>query len=67
MIDVDTAVRGGLRLATGLVLGACTAVAELIFVLLTGLARRAAALDGTFDVDSPVGGPTVITVKLPCG
>ncbi|WP_241561818.1 MULTISPECIES: sensor histidine kinase [unclassified Streptomyces] len=34
---------------------------------LTGLARRAAALDGTFDVDSPVGGPTVITVKLPCG
>ncbi|MFD0904743.1 sensor histidine kinase [Actinomadura sediminis] len=34
---------------------------------LAGLARRAAALDGTFAVDSPPGGPTVITAELPCG
>ncbi|MEV3874704.1 sensor histidine kinase [Streptomyces sp. NPDC002454] len=34
---MNTAVRGGLRLVTGLVLGACTAIAELIFVLLAGL------------------------------
>ncbi|MEV4008694.1 histidine kinase, partial [Actinomadura sp. NPDC049753] len=34
---------------------------------LAGLARRVAALDGTFAVDSPRGGPTVITAELPCG
>ena len=34
---------------------------------LAGLARRVAALDGTFGVDSPPGGPTVITAGLPCG
>ncbi|MGP4029512.1 sensor histidine kinase [Actinomadura sp. 3N407] len=34
---------------------------------LAGLARRVAALDGTFDVHSPPGGPTVITAELPCG
>ncbi|MER7014621.1 histidine kinase [Saccharopolyspora sp. NPDC000359] len=34
---------------------------------LSGLARRVAALDGRFEVDSPVGGPTVITAELPCG
>ncbi|RKT86231.1 Signal transduction histidine kinase [Saccharopolyspora antimicrobica] len=33
---------------------------------LSGLARRVAALDGRFTVDSPVGGPTVITAELPC-
>ncbi|MBO2451165.1 sensor histidine kinase [Actinomadura barringtoniae] len=33
---------------------------------LAGLARRVAALDGTFGVDSPPGGPTVITAGLPC-
>ncbi|MFF2845977.1 sensor histidine kinase [Streptomyces sp. NPDC058001] len=33
---------------------------------LIGLARRTAALDGTFDVVSPLGGPTVITAELPC-
>lgn len=33
---------------------------------LLGLARRAAALDGTFKVLSPVGGPTVVTAELPC-
>ena len=32
---------------------------------LSGLARRAAALDGTFHVDSPAGGPTTVTMKLP--
>ncbi|MEO3829622.1 histidine kinase [Actinomadura sp. B10D3] len=34
---------------------------------LAGLARRVAALDGAFTVDSPAGGPTVITAELPCG
>ena len=34
---------------------------------LRGLAQRAAAVDGTLTVDSPPGGPTAITVALPCG
>jgi signal transduction histidine kinase len=34
---------------------------------LRGLAQRAAAVDGTFAVHSPPGGPTTITVELPCG
>ncbi len=34
---------------------------------LAGLARRVAALDGTFGLDSPPGGPTVISADLPCG
>lgn len=33
---------------------------------LAGLARRAASVDGAFAISSPVGGPTVITVELPC-
>jgi len=33
---------------------------------LSGLARRVAALDGEFTVDSPAGGPTVIVARLPC-
>ncbi|WP_329442076.1 sensor histidine kinase [Streptomyces canus] len=33
---------------------------------LLGMRRRVAALDGTFDVTSPAGGPTVIDVELPC-
>jgi signal transduction histidine kinase len=33
---------------------------------LTGLARRAASVDGTFEIASPAGGPTLITVDLPC-
>ncbi|MEV7010849.1 histidine kinase [Streptosporangium sp. NPDC051022] len=33
---------------------------------LSGLARRVAALDGRFHVDSPPGGPTTITAELPC-
>ncbi|MEV4639081.1 sensor domain-containing protein [Actinoplanes sp. NPDC049548] len=32
---------------------------------LAGLARRAAALDGRLAVDSPVGGPTTVTMTLP--
>ncbi|WP_327085544.1 sensor histidine kinase [Nonomuraea sp. NBC_01738] len=31
-----------------------------------GIRLRAAALDGTVTVDSPAGGPTAITVELPC-
>ncbi|SEG80583.1 Signal transduction histidine kinase [Thermomonospora echinospora] len=34
---------------------------------LAGLTRRVAALDGRLGVDSPLGGPTVITAELPCG
>lgn len=33
---------------------------------LLGMRRRVAALDGTFEVTSPAGGPTVIDVELPC-
>ncbi|MEV8014779.1 sensor histidine kinase [Streptomyces sp. NPDC086554] len=33
---------------------------------LLGVRRRVAALDGTVEVTSPVGGPTVIEVELPC-
>jgi signal transduction histidine kinase len=33
---------------------------------LHGLAQRAAAVDGTLTLDSPPGGPTTITVELPC-
>ena len=34
---------------------------------LVGLRRRVDALDGSVDVDSPPGGPTTITLELPCG
>jgi signal transduction histidine kinase len=33
---------------------------------LRGLAQRAAAVDGTLAIDSPPGGPTIITAELPC-
>ena len=33
---------------------------------LSGLARRVKAADGTFEMDSPVGGPTLIHARLPC-
>ncbi|HEY2307685.1 MAG TPA: histidine kinase, partial [Streptosporangiaceae bacterium] len=33
---------------------------------LTGLAQRAASVDGRFEIVSPVGGPTTIMVELPC-
>jgi signal transduction histidine kinase len=34
---------------------------------LAGLAKRAQSVDGTFEIKSPPGGPTLITVELPCG
>jgi signal transduction histidine kinase len=34
---------------------------------LKGLAQRVEALDGTLEVDSPPGGPTVVRALLPCG
>ncbi|KUL41316.1 sensor histidine kinase [Actinoplanes awajinensis] len=34
---------------------------------LIGLADRVRTVDGRLDVDSPDGGPTVVTVELPCG
>jgi signal transduction histidine kinase len=33
---------------------------------LVGLAQRVAAVDGTLSIESPTGGPTRITVDLPC-
>ncbi|MET0821572.1 MAG: histidine kinase, partial [Aeromicrobium sp.] len=33
---------------------------------LSGVARRLTAFDGTMDVVSPVGGPTTITLEVPC-
>jgi signal transduction histidine kinase len=33
---------------------------------LAGLAKRASSVDGTFEIASPPGGPTLITVDLPC-
>lgn len=32
---------------------------------LVGLARRVSRMNGTLDLDSPAGGPTVVTVRLP--
>jgi signal transduction histidine kinase len=34
---------------------------------LTGLMQRVRALDGTFAVSSPAGGPTTIRAEIPCG
>lgn len=34
---------------------------------LAGLADRVRAADGRLDVESPAGGPTVLTAELPCG
>jgi signal transduction histidine kinase len=34
---------------------------------LTGIRRRAEALDGSLTLTSPPGGPTTIDVDLPCG
>jgi signal transduction histidine kinase len=33
---------------------------------LQGLRRRVEALDGTFRVESPPGGPTIVEAVLPC-
>ncbi|MCW2917880.1 MAG: two-component system sensor kinase [Actinomycetia bacterium] len=33
---------------------------------LDGLAKRVASVDGKFSLSSPVGGPTVLSVELPC-
>ncbi|MFI6538670.1 hypothetical protein ACIBHY_39890 [Nonomuraea sp. NPDC050547] len=32
-----------------------------------GIRRRVEAHDGSFTLDSPAGGPTVLNVTLPCG
>lgn len=34
---------------------------------IAGIRRRVLALDGAVEVDSPAGGPTTVTVELPCG
>ena len=33
---------------------------------LAGVARRLAAFDGTMAVSSPIGGPTIVTLEVPC-
>jgi signal transduction histidine kinase len=33
---------------------------------IAGLRDRARAVDGSFELDSPVGGPTTVKVGLPC-
>jgi signal transduction histidine kinase len=33
---------------------------------LAGLAKRASSVDGTFEIASPPGGPTLLSVDLPC-
>ncbi|MBV9794433.1 MAG: sensor domain-containing protein [Actinobacteria bacterium] len=33
---------------------------------LAGLAKRAASVDGSFEITSPAGGPTLLSVDLPC-
>ena len=34
---------------------------------LSGLADRVSGVDGTLSVESPSGGPTIISAVLPCG
>ena len=34
---------------------------------LDGVRRRLDVFDATLDLDSPIGGPTLITVQVPCG
>ena len=34
---------------------------------LRGLAQRVEALDGSLEIHSPIGGPTVVRALLPCG
>jgi signal transduction histidine kinase len=34
---------------------------------LAGLADRVRGLGGSFELESPAGGPTVVTARLPCG
>jgi signal transduction histidine kinase len=33
---------------------------------ISGIARRLAAFDGVLVLSSPVGGPTVVTLEIPC-
>ena len=33
---------------------------------LIGIERRLAAFDGTLSMASPLGGPTIVTMKVPC-
>ena len=40
-------------------------IAEDAAVIRAGLAERVRTVDGQLDIDSPAGGPTVVTVELP--
>lgn len=63
-IDVTRADDGGLAVS---VTDDGVGGAEPAGTGLSGLARRVAAADGEFNVDSPAGGPTVVRAWLPCG
>jgi signal transduction histidine kinase len=54
--------RGGASIGTG-----SSGVGGSSGTGLGGLARRVAALDGALTIESPAGGPTVVTVTLPAG
>jgi signal transduction histidine kinase len=63
-IDIRIASRDGLLLVE--VVDDGTGGADPSGPGLVGLKQRAEALDGTLRVQSPAGGPTTVTVELPC-
>lgn len=67
MVSVRDNGHGGVRQpgTAGPVEAAATEPTRPVGGGLTGLAARARAVDGSLTVDSPAGGPTVVTVTLP--
>ncbi|MDW5327272.1 sensor histidine kinase [Plantactinospora sp. KLBMP9567] len=63
-VDVEVVVRDGRLVVT--VVDDGVGGADPAGVGLSGLARRVAALDGRFRVQSPTGGPTTVVAELPC-
>ncbi|MCO5999030.1 sensor histidine kinase [Actinoallomurus rhizosphaericola] len=60
-------VRSGDRLSIGVGDDGIGGADETLGTGLAGIRHRVLALDGTVRVHSPAGGPTTITVSLPCG
>ncbi len=63
-VSVDRTGGGGLRLV--IADDGCGGASLDAGSGLRGLAQRVASIDGNLILDSPVGGPTVIAVELPC-
>jgi signal transduction histidine kinase len=63
---VNIGVRGDSRTVTVTVRDDGIGNADPAGAGLAGLAARAAAVDGRLTIDSPPGGPTLITAELPC-